>query len=41
MVSFCLKCGKNAENKNPPKVVKSNNAEQCFHENVRCVIVKK
>ena len=40
MVSFCLKCGKNAENKNP-KVVKSNNAEQCFHENVRCVIVKK
>ena len=39
MLSYCLKCRKNTESKNP-KVVKTNKEEQSFHQNARCVTLK-
>ena len=39
MLSYCLKCTKYTESKNP-KVVKTTNVEQCFHQNVQRLIVK-
>ena len=41
MLSYCLKCRKNTESKNP-KVVKTKKAEeQCIYQNDQCAIVKK
>ena len=40
MLSYCLKCRKNTENKHP-KVVKVKKEKLCFHQNVQCVEVKR
>ena len=39
MLSYCLKCTKNTESKNP-RVAKTKNENQCFYQNLQCVIVK-
>ena len=39
MLSYCLKCRKNRENKNP-KVVRTKNERKCFYQTVKCVIIK-
>ena len=39
MLSYCLKCRRNRESKDP-KVVRQKTEEQCFYQNVKCVIVK-
>ena len=37
MLSYCLKCRKNAESKNP-QVVKTKKEEQYVYQNLRCEI---
>ena len=39
-MSYCLKCGKNIESKNS-KAVKKTLEEQCFHQTMGFVVVKK
>ena len=39
MLSYCLKCRKNTESKNP-KVTKTKNGRIMFYQNVKCVIAK-
>ena len=39
MLSYCLKCRKNTESKNP-KVVKTKNGRIMLLSNLQCVIVK-
>ena len=39
MLSYCLKCRKNAESKNS-MVAKPKNESQCFYQNVQCLAVK-
>ena len=39
MLSYCLKFTKNTGSKNP-RVAKTKNENQCFYQNLQCVIVK-
>ena len=39
MLSYCLKCRKNTESRNP-KVARTEKEEECFYQNVQFVIVK-
>ena len=39
MLPYCLKCRKNTKSKYL-RVVKTNKENQCFWQNVQCVIVK-
>ena len=39
MLSYCFKCRKNAESKNP-KFVRAKNGRIMLYQNVQCVIVK-
>ena len=39
MISFCLKCRRNIQSKNP-RAAKAKNENQCFYQNVQCMIVK-
>ena len=40
MLSYCLKWRKKTESKKP-RVAKKNDENQCFYQNLQCVIVKK
>ena len=40
MLSFCLKCRKNRESKNPKLVKTSNGRIMLFYQKIKCVIAK-
>ena len=40
MLSFCLKCRKNRESKNPELVKTSNGRIMLFYQKIKCVIAK-
>ena len=40
MSSYCLKCTKNTESKNPIVVRTKNGRTECFYQNVQCAIVR-
>ena len=40
MLSYCFKCRKNTESKNPETAKAKKWENQCFYQNVRCVAAK-